>query len=84
MGGFITLRRQGLLFFERRIPDRLGFPPLLNAFRPANLRSLITRTPYRVIGDGEEPTLSLHDVKDVVANPIFQAKSKLPLLSGLR
>ena len=62
----------------------LAFLDFFTHSEPTDLRSLITRIPYRVIGDGEEPTLLLCDAKNVVVNPIFQAKSKRPPLRDFR
>ena len=75
------MRRPGFPFLERQIPDRLGFLPLLNAFRPADFSPLITRISNRVIGDSEKPTSLFGEAEDVVVNPIFEAKSKWALLS---
>ena len=82
-GSLVTLRGQALPFFERWIAERFGFLPLLYAFRPADFCSLVTRISYGVIGNRVEPAFFLGKAKNVLINPIFQAKRKRPVLGRL-
>ena len=66
--------RHGFPFLERRIPDRLGFLPLLHAFRPTDLRPLVARFSYRVIRDCAEPAFLLCEAKDMIVNPVPQTE----------
>src|SRR3974377_1262942 len=83
MGSLITLRCLPFPFLERRVVNWFGSLPLLYAFRPADFGSLVTRISDGVVGNRGEPAFFLRKVKNVLINPIFQAKRKGPVLSRL-
>src|SRR5215469_16666966 len=84
MGSVIARCGQIFPFVERRISSWLGLLPFAYAVRPADFGSLITRISYGVIRNRIEPSFFLRKLKNVLVDPIFQAKRKRPVLNRLR
>jgi hypothetical protein len=82
-GSLVTPRRDAFPFFERWIAERFGFLPPLYTFRPADFGSLISCRSDRIKRNGVKPAFPLGEAKDVIINPIFQAKRKRPVLGRL-
>src|SRR3974390_3907153 len=73
VSSLVTLRCHSFPLLERRILERFGSPPLLDAIRPADFGSLIPWFPYRVIRDRAQPAFLPGEAEDMIIDPILQA-----------